>query len=306
VVIILETEIWPNFLRECRKRGAIVILANGRMSNRSFQRYKLVKRFIARVFADLSLMVMQSAADVARVLELGAEPRRVRLCGNLKYDISARGDEVAAAQLLGLDSGRRLIVAGSTAAGEEEILLSAFRTLREDQSMQDVRLLVAPRHPERFDEVAELIARTEFSFVRRSAVEPEPGDAGRSEVVLLDSIGELAGIYRVASVVFVGGSLVPRGGHNVLEPAAVARPIIVGPHTENFRQIIADFLSAEAIVQIKDGGEREPSKLAAELARLLADPTAAKAMGERALELVKANQGAADCTLRVIKEALSE
>jgi 3-deoxy-D-manno-octulosonic-acid transferase len=335
IVIILETELWPNFLRECRTRDVIVILANGRISERSFRRYRRVGSFIQRAIADFSLMIMQTEADAERARQLGAS--RVRVCGNLKYDVdlenssstdnsnlrfeisnSESSEQANLAgdidQQFGLSSSSHLMVAGSTAPGEEEMLLASLREVRKHRGLEDARLLVAPRHPERFNEVARLISRSEFTCARRSeslqraassvrggspqthsVAERAPQDA---DVILLDTIGELALVYRFAAVVFVGGSLVPRGGHNVIEPAAFAKPIIVGPHTENFRQIVSDFARAGALIQVA------PSALTAELIRLLSDPGQACAMGERARNILIANRGATECVIQEIKKQL--
>jgi 3-deoxy-D-manno-octulosonic-acid transferase len=334
VVIIIETELWPNFLRECRSRGIVTLLVNGRISLRSFRRYRWIRGFIRRVVEDFSLMTMQSEADAERARVLGAHAARVRVCGNLKYDISwdgGRGSGVGEEPTLlptfspgddidhqfALSASPLLIVAGSTSAGEEELLLSSLREVRSHPGLEGARLLIAPRHPERFDEVASLLARSGFTFARRSktraiaaadahviraegAVEPESS----ADVMLLDTIGELASLYRFAAVVFVGGSLVPRGGHNIIEPAAFARPIIVGPHTDNFRQIVSDFASADALVQLTGPSAGAANKLTRELVRLLSDHEQRQAMGIRAREILQLNRGATDCTVAAIKEFL--
>ena len=322
IVIILETELWPNFLRECRNRGVIVILANGRISERSFKRYLRVGSFIKRVVADFSLMLMQTEADAERARRLGA--MRVLTVGNLKYDVDVEPSPSNTPEPLdrscdidrqfGLSASPHLIVAGSTAPGEEEMLLNALVTIRRNPSLESVRLLLAPRHPERFQEVAHLISRSEFTYARRSdslqgsasvaganssqmpSVLERPAD--QSDVILLDSIGDLAAVYRFAEVVFVGGSLVPRGGHNVIEPAVFAKPIIVGPHTDNFRQIVSDFARADALLQV------QPGELAGTLVRLLSHPENAREMGDRARNILIANRGATDRTIREIKTAM--
>ena len=336
IVIILETELWPNFLRECRRRGVVTILANGRISPRSFSRYRRVHSFIKRTFEHFSLIIMQSDADAERTLELGAPKDRTRVCGNLKYDQSGVGEqgnrtrqEVSKPQsptpntqppapssqldrLFQLSTSPHLIVAGSTAPGEEEMLLASLREVRLHSGLEDTRLLLAPRRPERFDEVGRLIGRCEFTFSRRSDFHGSPSDVRNGErnhattaaaqpadVILLDTIGELALVYRFAAAVFVGGSLVPRGGHNIIEPAAFARPIIVGLHTENFRQVISDFARGNALVQTDASG------LARELISLLSHPAAAQAMGERARNILLKNKGATECTIRAIKEVVS-
>jgi 3-deoxy-D-manno-octulosonic-acid transferase len=308
-VIILETELWPNFLRECRRRQIAVMIVNGRISQRSFARYLKARSFIAKALEDASLLVMQSDEDAARALALGAHTGKVRVCGNLKYEVSDLKSEASNAieeldRRLALSSSNDIIVAGSTAPGEEVMLLDALREARKHKNLEGCRLIIAPRHPERFDEVAGLIAQSGFKLARRS--EAASDDVRQTaDVILLDSVGELAAIYRFAAVVFVGGSLVPRGGHNIIEPALYARPIIVGPHTENFRQIIADFASAEAVIQISATRAGRPRLLAQEIIRLLSDAEYARALGARAQNILLKNRGAIDCTMTAINKALS-
>ncbi|MEW6207743.1 MAG: 3-deoxy-D-manno-octulosonic acid transferase [Acidobacteriota bacterium] len=301
-VIILETELWPNFLRECRRRGTKVILINGRISPRSYSRYLKARRFIARVMSDLSLIVMQSEADRERALLLGAPRDRMRVCGNLKYDFSLdeRRDHLDSlcaeiADQFALSASDHLIVAGSTAAGEEKLLLDALKDIRREDGLEKTRMLVAPRHPERFEEVARLIEGSGFGFARRSEKR-----GSQADVILLDSIGELASVYRFASVVFVGGSLAPVGGHNIIEPAAYRKPIIVGPHTFNFRQIVADFRAADALVEV------ESNELAEAMIQLLTDRNQAQDKGERAQAIIERNRGATLCALAAIEEIIGD
>jgi 3-deoxy-D-manno-octulosonic-acid transferase len=311
VVIILETELWPNFLRQCRKLKVATVIANGRISPRSFARYKRIRPFIGQVINDASLLIMQSEADAERALALGADPTRVRVCGNLKYDMSEVGDNNIDDELddqFALSASPRLIVAGSTAPGEEKILLDTLKQVRARAGMEDARLLIAPRHPERFDEVAGLIAQSGFKLARRSQARSSPqhpSAARESDVILLDTIGELAAVYRFAAVVFVGGSIVPRGGHNIIEPAAYAKPIIVGPHTYNFRQIVSDFSRADALVQVSSTGADTRDNFAREVIRLLSDREAAQSVGARAKDILLKNRGATDCTVTTIKTVLS-
>lgn len=299
-VIILETELWPNFLRECRRRKTAVILVNGRISPRSFARYRKARRFMARVMSDLSLIVMQSEADRERAIGLGAPSDRARMCGNLKYDFSLDESRDRLAALckeiddqFALSACDLLIVAGSTAAGEESLLLDALKDARRHARLERIRMLIAPRHPERFEEVARLINSSGFTLARRSEKH-----RSTSDVILLDSIGELAAVYRFASVVFVGGSLAPTGGHNIIEPAAYAKPIIVGPHTFNFRQIISDFRAADALTEV------ESNELAEALIHLLTNSDEAQASGERAQAIIERNRGATLCALAAIEEAI--
>jgi 3-deoxy-D-manno-octulosonic-acid transferase len=354
-VIILETELWPNFLRECRRLGVVTIIANGRISPRSFARYRLARKFLAGVLDDLTLMLMQSEADAERARALGASTDRVRVCGNLKYDINSSGYEVlysepvtrgAADPIIsspnpalqatdlneemdyqfGLSSSPHLIVAGSTAAGEEKMLLAALREARGERGLENTRLILAPRHPERFNEVASLISRSEFKLARRSEAKALAAAHAASDdkklhlqaevmpdllakmrtadVILLDTIGELAALYRYAAVVFVGGSLVPRGGHNIIEPAVYSKPIIIGPYTENFRKIVSDFAHADALVQVSATGEGASSGFTREIIRLLADREYAVAMGARAHDILSESRGATDCIIAAIKLVL--
>jgi 3-deoxy-D-manno-octulosonic-acid transferase len=310
LVVILETELWPNFLRECRRRDILTVIANGRISPRSFSRYRRIRRFMARVLNDVSMLVMQSQADVERACLLGARARDVRACGNLKYDVASESQisnlksETALEidNLFALSSSPHLIIAGSTAPGEEKILLTALNEVRRRQELKDARLILAPRHPERFNEVANLIAQSGFRFARRSeaAIVPRMAD-----VILLDTIGELAALYRFAAVVFVGGSMVQRGGHNIIEPAIYAKPIIVGPHTENFRQIVSDFAQADAVVQIRATGEAGSSSFTSELIRLLSDTESARALGARAREILLRSRGATECAIAAILEIIN-
>ncbi|HWX43525.1 MAG TPA: glycosyltransferase N-terminal domain-containing protein, partial [Blastocatellia bacterium] len=238
-VIILETELWPNFLRHCRRLGVPTVIANGRISERSCRRYSIAGRFFKRVLQDVSLLLMQSQDDADRAVSLGASPERVRICGNIKYDVGVEtlapatsagdadmqtristGASGAALQtpsiladLFGVSDSRDLIVAGSTAPGEEEMVLASLREIKRLPGLEDTRLILAPRNPERFDEVAELLARSGLSFTRRSGTLKRELQT-LPDVILLDTIGELASAYQFAAVVFVGGSLVPRGGHN--------------------------------------------------------------------------------------------
>jgi len=334
VVVVLETELWPNFLRECRRRRIVTVLANGRISPRSFRRYTRVRSLIARVLQDFSLLVMQSEADAERARLLGAASGNVRVSGNLKYDFEVENDrdrQISNPQhhvselddVFALSASPHLIVAGSTSPGEEETLLAALAKVRSHSALSDARLLIAPRHPERFNEVANLISRSSFTFARcsqakaRSMSEGNAGEVPKSgvnlegttdpkaaQVILLDSIGELATVYRFAAVVFVGGSLVPRGGHNIIEPAAFAKPIIVGPHTENFRQIVADFKRNDAVVQLNTDGHESAASLADWVIRLLSDSNRAREMGERARNILLGNRGATERTVAAIKELI--
>ena len=289
LLLLVETELWPNLIHEARRYGARVAVVNGRISDRSFGRYRLARFFLRRVLAEVDLLLMQTDEYARRVVEIGAPPGRVRVVGNLKYD-ALEPPEVpeGLARLLSGAGGGPLCVAGSTVAGEEERVLAAFRLVHD--AFPGARLVIAPRHPERFDEVPPRVEAAGFRCARRTRLGDQPWR--EAEVLLLDTIGELARVYPAATVVFVGGSLVPAGGHNVLEPAVAGRAVVVGPHMENFQEIAETFLAEGALVQVasEDG-------LAAALLDLLRDPGRREEIGRRARALVERNRGALDATL---------
>jgi 3-deoxy-D-manno-octulosonic-acid transferase len=309
-VIILETEVWPRFLHECKLRGIKTAIVNGRISPRSFARYSIIRRFIARTLSEITLLIMQSEPDAERAILLGASPRQIHLCGNMKYDVDLANPDSALRgaqldRLFHLSSTTPLIVAGSTAPGEEAILLDSMTEVRKTEQLGNARLLIAPRHPERFNEVAHLIASSGFKWVRRSETRVASEASHAADVILLDSIGELTSTYQFAQAVFVGGSLVAKGGHNIIEPAYYAKPIIVGPHTENFRQIIADFSQADAVLQLKTAGTASLNELTATIIRLLKNQQEATPMGKRAFDILLKNRGATDCVCTAIQKILT-
>lgn len=313
-VILMESELWPNFLAECHAQGIPVLVANGRISDRSFRRSQRVQRLLKPLYRQVSRFLMQSAADVERAVALGAEAACVEVSGNLKYDIGATGltaKQQAIAQELNdaytlTASDAPLIIAGSTTeeAGEneEQMLLEAFRALRNTAVGARARLLIAPRHPERFAAVAARLADAGFQWSRRSTQQPAP----EAEVILLDSIGELAALYPFAQIVFVGGSLVRKGGHNILEPALFGKPIVVGPHMENFRAIAQEFLQREAVLQLKSGDRQTLiTQLSATFERLLHDQAYAQRFGTNARQTIEANRGATERTVAAVVKLLA-
>lgn len=307
VVLIMETELWPNFLRECRRRRIPVGLVNGRISRQSFRRYRLIKFFFKRVVADLNIAVMQSEADEQRIHALGFPPENLFTSGNLKFDAGAMPTATSATadirKRFSLDDSVPLILAASTHAPEEKIILESFRQLR--TGVQKPRLMLAPRHPERFQEVAALLQSSGLTWARRTAT-PQQGDSV-CEVILLDTIGELPAAYPLAAIVFVGGSIAKKGGHNVLEPAAAAACVVTGAHTDNFEAIVNLLDENNAIVQLPPLEDREAAQRLAEvLCDLLIKPQLRKELGERARQLVVDNQGAADKIIELLSPLFSE
>ncbi len=304
LVILMESELWLNFLSECEARKIPVIVANGRVSDRSFARSRKFGFFVRRLYGLVTRFAMQSRLDAERAIGLGAPAERVAVAGNLKFeigDVSEPPKVVETAKTFALDSAP-LIIAGSTADGEEEMVIAAFEGLQKENGFRRVRLLIAPRHPERFEAVARSLKSSRLRVARRSSPE---GDCGAADVILLDTVGELAALYRFASVVFVGGSLVPKGGHNILEPALYAKPIVVGPHMENFREIAAEFLRRGALLQLRGA---DPHALTAELrdafARLLSDKNYAETLGSNARRAIDENRGATARTVEIVAECL--
>jgi 3-deoxy-D-manno-octulosonic-acid transferase len=304
-VLIMETELWPNFLRECKARDIPVALVNGRISRQSYRRYRMIRFFLRRVLSCLSLAVMQSEIDAERLQALGMSNEKLFTAGNLKFDTET-GSELAAKtgeirERFGLQSGVPLILAASTHAPEEEIILESLKGLRTNQP---VRLMLAPRHPERFNEVASLLQSSGLSWARQTSP-PDASDANAT-VILLDTIGELPATYSLATVVFVGGSIVDKGGHNVLEPAAAGSAVVTGAHTHNFHAIVDLMHEAGAIVQLPPAeGAAATDELTRALTKLLATPDERSELGRRAKQLVTNNQGAAARTMKLIAPLLS-
>lgn len=295
LVLIAETEFWPNFLRSARSSEAQVGVVNARISNRSLSGYRRWKFLLERVLRNIDFFVAQTNEDARRLIEIGAEANKVFVGGNLKYDVLPPREVPVVGQLRGgLDGAGPVLVCGSTVEGEEEILLNAFRQLL--AAYPHALMLLAPRHPERFESVRASLQRSGIPFRRRSewAGEPLAGS-----VLLIDSIGELASLYVLADLAFVGGSLVPRGGHNILEPAQFGAPIAVGEHTENFRDIV-DLFKGQNALRVVTG-----ENIASTFAALLADRNQLVALGQRAQETIRSQQGATEFTLAKIREALA-
>lgn len=299
ILILTEGEIWPNLVRLCRRNGIPVMLINGRMSDRSFKGYFRFRILFVPLLAMVNRFCVQGERDRDRFLRLGASVENILVTGSAKYDValSSRGDPMQAAAILasaGMSSGDLLLLGGSTWPGEEEVLLDYY--IRAKPLFPGLKLVLVPRHAERRNEVVAAIEKRGLSYVRRSQGGPTSAGSG-TEVLLVDTTGELRHLYALATVIFVGKSLTQHGGQNILEPAVCGKPVIVGPHMENFHEITAEFLRADALIQV-----RSPGELMSVLDELLADSQRRQAYGERASALVSRNRG---CLKRAIDEAES-
>jgi 3-deoxy-D-manno-octulosonic-acid transferase len=308
-VLIMETELWPNLLRTCRRQSIPVALVNGRISATSFRRYRMIKMFTARMLSNLTTAIMQSERDVTRIRELGMANERTSSAGNLKFDgaSNAGNDGVLNSDMrsrFGFSEGESLIVAASTHWPEEQVLIDAFKRIKQSTEDRRVRLLIAPRHPDRFNEVADLIADSGLTWARRKT-SPAKEDA-TCEIILLDSIGELRTVFPFADIAFIGGSIASHGGHNVLEPAVEGVCVITGPHTDNFAAIIQTLLGEGALVQLGEVAISEAAKqLAAAIKELLEDEPRRREIGQRAMAVCDSNRGATNRTMQILAKLLS-
>ncbi|KPG83198.1 lipid IV(A) 3-deoxy-D-manno-octulosonic acid transferase [Pseudomonas sp. RIT-PI-o] len=285
LAVIMETELWPNHIHQCAKRGIPVALANGRLSERSARGYGRFSKLTAPMLAEMSLFAIQTEAEAQRFRDLGARPQTVEVTGSIKFDLTIDPQLLQRAAELRSQwqaQDRPVWIAASTHEGEDEVLLDAHRRLL--SSHPDALLILVPRHPERFNSAFELCQREGFATVRRST--GTKVDA-QTSVLLGDTMGELLFLYALADSAFVGGSLVPNGGHNLLEPAALAKPVLSGPHLFNFLDIAAQMREAGALVEVDDA-----EGLAIEVQRLFELPRDAQRMAEAGLAVMRRNQGA--------------
>ena len=307
LVIVAETEIWPNLYRQAKQAGAGLLVVNGRLSDQAFPSYRRFRFLFRSVLRHVDLLLAQSEQDRQRMITIGAAPAKVAVGGNLKYDFEPAAGAVSeelTSFLAGLGA-RPVVVAGSTREGEEGLVVEAFREVT--RVLPDALLVVAPRHPQRFDAVAAGLAESGFPVVRRSALQTGAGQAGAgmngAGILLLDSLGELSSLYSHADVVFVGGSLNGWGGHNVLEPALSGCPVVVGPAMQNFAEIAATLLAKQGMVQVESAAELGPA-----LAGLLLDKESAAALAERGRRVAEEHRGATQralaAALRLYGEAL--
>jgi len=296
LAVVMETELWPNLFKECERRGVPLVLASARLSAKSVARYQRLGSLFRGIFSASSLIAAQTIEDAERFIAIGAQSARTHVIGNIKFDLEL-GEGVAdqgRALRASFGSGRPTWIAGSTHAGEEEQVLAAHEELRAERA--DALLLLVPRHPDRFRAVAELLGSRGLGFAARSS--GIPPDAA-TQVLLVDSVGELAALYASADVAFVGGSLVPIGGHNLLEPAALGLPVLTGPHHSNSQDIARLLLQQGAALQVNDARE-----LAAALVRLLADPAERQRIGAVGRHIVESNRGSVARLLELIDPLL--
>ncbi|MGH9406031.1 MAG: 3-deoxy-D-manno-octulosonic acid transferase [Terriglobia bacterium] len=306
LLIIAETELWPNLLRVTHRSGARVVFVNARLSDNSLRGYRLFRPFIRRTLENADLILAQTAEDRERFIEIGAKPERTLAVGNLKFDTQPPGKSPVARALskaLPAVSRAPVVVAASTMPGEERLILDAWQSVR--RHYPQALLILAPRHPARFDQVARLVSSQGHELLRRTALATEEPNLtmqlASAGILLLDTLGELAAIFELADVVFIGGSLVPTGGHNLLEPAWWGKPVVFGPHMHNFREAARIFLGAGAAVQVQDAGELEREMIA-----LLANGTRARAMGIAARDIMRRESGVTERVLERLLQLLDE
>jgi len=299
LLLLTETELWPNLLHLCGKKGIPLVLFNGRISQKSFGRYRFLKSFFKTPLRSVSLFLMQTEEDQRRILQMGAPLEKIRVTGNLKFDQTVftlekkGGNENNSSLFRGSDP---LLIAGSTHSGEEEILLRLLKKLK--KSHPSLRLLLAPRHLDRLEEVERLLRREGLSWVRKTALQVKEGKGGEG-VILLDTLGELKMLYQYATIVFIGGSLVPVGGHNPLEPLFFKKCLLFGPHMFNFMEISKRLVDYGGAIQVT--GEEE---FAFQLDHLLRDEEKRKEIGERGYEFVQLHRGALERTMNEIRPYL--
>ncbi|MCU0666575.1 MAG: 3-deoxy-D-manno-octulosonic acid transferase [Candidatus Omnitrophica bacterium] len=297
LLVVAETELWPNLIQGFWRHKIPVAVVNARISDRSFGRYQIMRFFFKAILRKISIFCAQTDLDAWRLEQIGVGKDKIKVTGNLKFDVEIKqssGQEVYLRQALGIKSGVPVLVAASTHPGEEEQLLRVYQKLLPDFS--SLRLVIAPRHPERSSEVKRIVEKKGLSAQLISKMDKPKG---AKEILILDTIGKLMDYYAISDVVFMGGSLTKNGGHNILEPAILGKPVLFGPFMFNFRGIAKLFLDKEAVI-----GVANEDQLVASLKDLLSYPQKALSLGEKAKQLVLAGRGAAENNLRVIKDYL--
>jgi 3-deoxy-D-manno-octulosonic-acid transferase len=299
LLVLVETELWPNLIRESKKYGCKLSLINGRLSQRSFRRYHRIKSFSRLVLSHFDQFLIQSSEDAKRFRELGADESKTKIIGNLKFDRIISGinglDKVNLRKKLRLLSEDRLMIAGSTHPEEERIILSAFRRLREKH--KELVLLLAPRHLSHLSEIEEILSEFNLTYIKKSLI----GKFKKAEAILLDTMGELERFYSIGELAFVGGSLIPVGGHNILEPASYGIPVLFGPHIENFKAASDLLLKSGAGIMVKDEEE-----LYQNIDLLLKDGNLRQELGKRGKEALSSRTGISDETVQLLLKLLPD
>jgi 3-deoxy-D-manno-octulosonic-acid transferase len=301
MLVLAELELWPNLILSAREQGVRIAIVNGRISDKSFPAYRRIRPLVARVLRGIDLIATQNEETAERFRVLGAPPERVQVTGSLKYD-GAQTDRnnprtVSLRQLAGFADNDIVFLAGSTQEPEEEIAINMYRRLVIEHPQ--LRLVLVPRHPERFDAVAKLLEASEMTWVRRSQLDNRREAVARRPILLVDTVGELGAWWGMAAVAFVGGSFGSRGGQNMIEPAAYGAAVSFGPNTWNFRDIVAALLAAEAAIVVKDAAEMETF-----VRRCLQEPEFAAAIGKQAQLLVQSQLGATRLTVNLLESLL--
>jgi len=300
--ICLETELWPAFIFEAKRAGIKLVLLNGRLSERSYRRYKLIKGFMGRILSCFSLISVIQEADAKRYMGLGADPEKVRVLGNAKYDQDRESPALESKEKylawLDLQPGQPVFIAGSTHTGEEEILLEVFQDLKKATGLQDLIWIVAPRHLQRLAEVENMFRRKQVPYERLSEIKKS---GRRTETVLVDTMGDLAGLYAIATYVFCGGSFVERGGHNIMEAAIFGKPVFYGPSMKDFSDAVDLLASGGA-----GFGVSGPEVLTESILYFMDHPDEYEAAGRRARKIAETQQGAARKQALLVKEVLSQ
>lgn len=315
IMISVDTEIWPNVVHQLRKRNIPVVLVNGKISAKSFQYYRWLQPLLAPVLSDYTALLMKDEDDAQRIQRMGASASRIKITGNIKYDRDSVEKDVSHAQQQSIaqalalsmtpDPNYPVIVAGSTHDNEEETLFTVLRTIRATPGHANTRILIAPRHPQRFDAVASLGVKMGFRVCRRSENKPDPA----AEVLVLDTLGELAAAYAFATIVFVGGTMIPHGGQSIMEPALHSKAIVIGPHMENFPGVIKDFRREHALRAFKEDETNRPGQIAALTAaftELLENKSERELLGRKARAIFDSSKGATRRTFEHLEAIISD
>jgi 3-deoxy-D-manno-octulosonic-acid transferase len=306
ICLLMELEVWPNFTSRAFKMNIPIVVVNGRISDRSFPRYKLVRSFVADTFKKVALFLSQDKTYAQRFIELGGRKESTIITGSLKYDTAQVVDKVEGADKIAGQiniADQRLVVAGGTGVDEEKIVIDAFKKLKENRDFNDVRLVIVPRKPERFNEVADLIIKSGFEITRYSKIKSgeQENEPSNSTVILGDTMGDLRKFYSISNIVFVGRSLVPMGGSDMMESAAMGKCTIFGPHTFNFKETVKALLNAKGAIEVADG-----KNLYETIYKCLQEPEYAKQIADAGQKVIKENQGATEKTISEILKLLKK